>query len=175
MLLSRPKSEITNISHHSSPTDVKMDIELLGEGCRWSTSSGPRHGYNPRLDRVRTSCNPWSHQRGRFWNVRWLGNDEREDIRDLAESYSRRTVANGRSIFGLRRIRRCMCGDTNRVPFRTYVTNVTPTVQVSFPSMLSPFQLMFETDFQTLQMCQLTRTGFTFHFTLLMAHNIINA
>jgi hypothetical protein len=32
-----------------------------------------------------------------------------KDVRDLAESYGRRTVANGRTIFGLRKIR-CLIG-----------------------------------------------------------------
>jgi hypothetical protein len=34
-----------------------------------------------------------------------LATMKEKDIRDLAESYSRRTIADGRSIFGLRRIR----------------------------------------------------------------------
>ena len=42
-------------------------------------------------------------------------------------------------------------------------------ISISFH--VSPFQLVFETDFQTLPMCQLIRTGFTFHFRLLNMYN----
>jgi hypothetical protein len=47
------------------------------------------------------------------------------------------------------------------VSIRADVTDVTPSFQVSFPTMFSPFRLIFEIDFQTPQMCQLQRTGFT--------------
>ena len=80
-----------------------MDIELLGEVVEVAPPPPMMDtilgwiGFDQEATRTRI------REEG-FDTFSDLATMKEKDIRDLAESYSRRTIADGRAIFGLRRI-----------------------------------------------------------------------
>ena len=84
--------------------EKKMDIELLGEVVEVAPPPPMMDtilgwiGFDQEATRTRI------REEG-FDTFSDLATMKEKDIRDLAESYSRRTIADGRAIFGLRRIR----------------------------------------------------------------------
>jgi hypothetical protein len=84
-----------------------MDIKLLGEVA----DEAPPPDVPPMMDTI-LGCIGFDQAATRtrireegFETFADLATMKEKDIRNLAESYSRRTVADGRAIFGLRRIR----------------------------------------------------------------------